>query len=144
MASERAPLVSGLAAAGVRCEVGHVLAAAGVTPFRCRIEMEGLHERRKRSSAGSLVAAGNLIPACNWCNGWIEDHPAEARAVAGDWLVLREGDPEWGELGRRAGADAPRVEVLHCHRCREPFVTFGPEGDGLVAPCGHPPKSPLA
>jgi len=135
MATNRTPLVSNLIAAGVRCEIGHVLAVAGVRPFRCSFAIEGIHERRKRSSAGSLVVAANLIPACNWCNGWIEDNPAEARDLFGDFLVVREGDPEWDALGSRN--EPTPVEVEACHECGEPFVTVGPERGVFVAPCGH-------
>lgn len=99
MAQTRAPAVAELAEAGARCQIAPVLLAGGIRPIRCSGGVEGLHERRKRSSGGSLVTAANLIPACNWCNGWVEDHPTEAHELE---LVVREGDPEWAELGRRA------------------------------------------
>lgn len=68
----------------------------------CAHRIQGLHERRKSSSGGSRENDANLIPACNWGNGWIEDHPAAARAVPGlPTLVVREGDPEWEALSRR-------------------------------------------
>lgn len=61
----------------------------------CRGVIEGLHERRKRSASGSLDNPQNLVPACNACNGWVEDQPIIARLIG---LVVRAGDPEWEEL----------------------------------------------
>ncbi len=71
----------------------------------CTGMAEGLHERRKASAGGSRLSAQNCVPACNPCNGWIEDNPAAAavrRAVDGRSLVVREGHPEWSFLGRRS------------------------------------------
>jgi hypothetical protein len=61
----------------------------------CTQRLEGLHERRKRSAGGSLTNRQNLIPACNRCNQWVEDHPIEAHRIG---LVVRSGDDEWREL----------------------------------------------
>lgn len=61
----------------------------------CRGVVEGLHERRKRSSQGSLTNRQNLIPSCNACNRWVEENPLLARRIG---LVVRPGDPEWEEL----------------------------------------------
>jgi len=85
---------------GRRCEVGPILAAAGIPNPNCTGEIEGLHERRKRSSGGSLINLKNLVPSCNSCNGRIEDEP-EMRILCGAALVLREGDEEWDEVGAR-------------------------------------------
>lgn len=101
MATDRAPRVQRLVEAGVGCLIGPLLDTAGVD-VRCRGIVEGLHERRKRSAGGSLVNPENLIPACNVCNGWIEVEPGDARYLFGSVLVVREGDPEWDRLGRRA------------------------------------------
>lgn len=89
------------------CEVGEILAAAGLD-YGCRGAGArgwpgwGWHERRKASSGGSKTNPVNLVWSCAVCNGAIEDHPAEVRAATGDLLVVREGDPGWAELGRRA------------------------------------------
>ena len=101
MREVRAPAVAELVAAGERCRIGPVLADERLGPV-CRMVVEGLHERRKRSAGGSLTNPDNLIPACNACNGWVEDFPALAREVFGSVLVVREGDVEWESLGRRA------------------------------------------
>lgn len=120
MATERAPLVRALIDAGVRCEVCPRIDAAGYQ-VRCAGAVQGVHERRKRSSGGSLVVAENLIPSCNWGNGWIEDNPGRARET-GTGLVVRSGDEEWDRLGVRS--DPSPVEVLVCPRCGSPYVTL--------------------
>lgn len=128
-------IVGTLVDAGVRCEIGPHLAAAGV-PVHCTGAVGGLHERRKRSSAGSTTITENLIPACNWCNGWIEDNPEAARGLFGTWLVLREGDEAWDSVGRRIGIEVSLiVQLRRCPACAYVFVTAGPDG---TAPCGHP------
>lgn len=62
----------------------------------CTIQAQGVHERRKRSSGGSLSTRENLMAACNRCNDWIEDRPLIARRLG---LAVRAGDPEWSKLG---------------------------------------------
>ena len=37
------------------------------------------HELLKRAQCGSYLDPDNCIWCCNHCNGWIEDHPREAR-----------------------------------------------------------------
>jgi hypothetical protein len=106
MREQRAPEVERLRQTGGTCLIGPLLRGAGID-IGCRGAVEGLHERRKRSAGGSLVNKQNLIPACNRCNGWIEDEPAAARDLFGTALVVREGDPEWLELGRRKDRLAP-------------------------------------
>lgn len=101
MRDVRAPAVRGLVEAGECCRIGPLLSSEGLGP-NCMIVVQGLHERRKRSAGGSLTNPANLIPACNACNGWVEDFPALAREVFGSALVVREGDEEWVSLGRRA------------------------------------------
>jgi hypothetical protein len=100
-AEHRRPLIRALNERGVGCLICPLLVEAGVFTH-CAGVIEGLHERRKRSAGGSLVNPSNLIPCCNWANGWVEDHPAEARDWFGSLLVVREGDPEWEVLGRRS------------------------------------------
>lgn len=65
---------------------------------RCDRRAEGLHHLRKRSSAGAIACEANTWPACNNCNGWVEDNPDAARDLG---LVVREGDPRWPDLGQR-------------------------------------------
>lgn len=100
MRTVRVPTIVEMIEAGRRCEVGPILMDAGLMPF-CTGRIEGLHERRKRSSAGSLVNPENLIPSCNRCNGFVEEAPAAVRDLTGTRLIVREGDPEWPELGSR-------------------------------------------
>lgn len=99
-AEDRRPRIERIVAAGIGCLIGPLLADEGIDGI-CTGRVEGLHERRKRSAGGSLVNGENLIPACNRCNGWVEDNPAEARDVFGTALVVREGDEEWDRLGAR-------------------------------------------
>lgn len=101
MTEERIPAVKAAIEAGRTCEVCPVLAAVDI-PVSCSGRIEGLHERRKSSSGGSRSNPENLIPACNIGNGYVEDQPLIVRSLTGTRLVVREGDPEWLELGDRA------------------------------------------
>lgn len=100
MTEERIPAVKAAIEAGRTCEVCPVLAEADI-PVSCSGRIEGLHERRKSSSGGSRSNPENLIPACNWSNGYVEDQPLITRALTGTQLVVREGDPEWEALSAR-------------------------------------------
>lgn len=100
MVTSRIPLIVELSERRVGCLICPVLQSGGITT-RCAGRIEGLHERRKRSSGGSLVNRNNLIPACNWGNGFIENEPALIRDLFGSELVVREGDVEWSDLGLR-------------------------------------------
>lgn len=102
MSDERIPYIQALVAAGVGCEIGHILAEIGVPNPDCASKIEGLHERRKRSAGGSLVNHANLVGSCNSCNSFVEDYPTMIRELTGDVLVVREGDPEWERLGARS------------------------------------------
>ena len=65
------------------------------------------HERRKSSSGGSRTNPRNVLWSCDPCNGFVEDFPAIARtmkATNGQSVVVREGDAEWHQLGRKAAA----------------------------------------
>lgn len=58
------------------------------------------HHRRKASAGGAYVEE-NGLSLCEGHNGAVEDHPDLARLLYGDWLVVREGDDEWEQLGER-------------------------------------------
>ena len=99
MTNDRVPLIQALVEAGYGCEICPVLEYHGCDDFNhCTGKIDGLHELRKRSAGGSLVNRNNLVPACNYGNGWIEDNPLLAHEFG---LVVREGDPEWERLGKR-------------------------------------------
>lgn len=102
MREERAPMVKRLRAEGARCEIGQMLANVGHERWRlCAGEVQGIHERRKRSAGGSLRKPQNLVPACNLCNGWIEEATGEDRELLLELgLVVVTGDPEYDELGK--------------------------------------------
>lgn len=105
MREERVPYIKSLVEAGVTCEIGPVLADVGIYPG-CTQSIGGLHERRKRSAGGSLTNHQNLIPACNICNGCVEDQAGAVRELTGDILIVREGDSEWDALGIRSDDEA--------------------------------------
>ena len=87
----RIPLLRRLFAERPYCQIG----APGCT----RLSTVG-HERRKRSSGGSIVNPVNVMAVCASCNSWVEDHPVEAHDAG---AVVREGDREWESLA--AGRD---------------------------------------
>lgn len=99
MKDSRVPMIKGLIDDGRKCELGPILYGIGLTG--CTGEIQGIHERRKRSAGGSLTNPANLIPACHWCNGAIEDNAGLVRATTRDLLVVRQGDNEWDGLGAR-------------------------------------------
>jgi len=100
MISERIPRLLRIKNSGVECLICPLLMEEGI-PILCARQIQGLHERRKRSAGGSLVNPMNLIPACNWGNGYIENNPAQIRELFGSILVVREGDAEWEGLSSR-------------------------------------------
>ena len=108
MREERVPMVKRLRAEGTPCLIGQMLADVGHDRFRlCAGEVQGIHERRKRSAGGSLRKPANLVPACNLCNGWIEDAVGEDRELLHELgLVVSAGDPEWDELGKAGDEEA--------------------------------------
>ena len=85
---------------GRRCEVCPILDAAGIAHPRCP-GAQGFHERRKSSAGGSRANPANLLAACNFSNGLVEDECGLVRGLTSTLLIVREGDPEWEELGRR-------------------------------------------
>lgn len=108
MQDDRIPLIKQLVEAGFGCEIGPVLEHYGEADARhCRHRIEGIHELRKRSDGGSLINRDNLVPACNFCNGWVEDHPAKAREFG---LVIRSGDPDYERLGARHDRDGDDLQ----------------------------------
>lgn len=80
-----------------RCEAGLRFRAAGIDSG-CTGRATSWHELRKRSSAGSIVDRENTLPVCPSCNGYIEDHPDEAREAG---LVTRSGDDAWDRTSVR-------------------------------------------
>lgn len=101
------------------CEVCHHIEALGIkTPHHHELFVgpdgvafpacyghpaEGLHHRRKMSDQGARMLRANVLLACNWSNGWIEDNPALVRETPSlRHLCVRKGDPEWESLGRKA------------------------------------------
>lgn len=106
MAEERRPLVESLVEAGVTCEISPVLEELGIS-HRCAGVIGGMHERRKSGAGGSRTNLANLVPACNWCNGFLEDMiDPERSLVEATALVVREGDPEWELLSKRRDREA--------------------------------------
>jgi hypothetical protein len=102
MRTQRVPEVQRLVEEGATCQVCPVLQRLGI-PIRCAGQISGLHERRKSSSGGSRENPANLIPACNFGNGYIEDAVGPHRLLIEESdLVVRQRDPEWESLGRRA------------------------------------------
>ena len=57
-----------------------------------------VHHLRKAGAGGAYVV-DNLVTLCAGHNTWVEDNPNEATMLG---LVVREGDPGWESLGRRA------------------------------------------
>ncbi len=54
-------------------------------------------ERKQRSRGGSITDPANLIAACTLCNGYKEDHPAEAEArglALHSWDDTAGGSPD--------------------------------------------------
>lgn len=78
------------------CAVGPRIRRLVVHYRGCRHRATGLHHLRKRSAGGALCDPDNVLPCCDVCNGWIEDHPREAHRLG---LVVREGDKRWARLG---------------------------------------------
>lgn len=102
MKEDRIPLVKALVEAGVTCEISMVLEELGIE-HRCQRQISGMHERRKSGQGGSRKNRNNLIPACSWCNGYIEDAVGEHRdLIDGSYLVVAiETHPEWDALSKR-------------------------------------------
>lgn len=112
--AQRRELIEALQRAGLwECQIGPVLRRAYIdgsydqggfgiraADVDCLDAPSGIHERRKRSSGGSLTMLANLMPACTWHNQWVEREPELAHRLG---LVVRPGDHEWFMLGRDRG-----------------------------------------
>lgn len=84
------------------CQLGPLWRAASIRLGRpeldrCTGRATCWHERRKRSSTGSILKRENLMASCSSCNGLVEDEADVARDLE---LVCREGDEDWDRLGR--------------------------------------------
>lgn len=99
MKDDRVPLIKALVDAGFSCEISPVLDYHGIADAQnCFGSISGMHELRKRSSGGSLTNRDNLVPACSYCNSWVEDNPTLAHQIG---LVVREGDTDWVRFGAK-------------------------------------------
>lgn len=108
MKEDRIPYIEKLVAAGIGCEICPVLEEFGVQ-VHCAGRIEGMHERRKSGSGGSRMNHDNLIPACNWGNGYLEDCTGDVRIYVEEvGLVVREGHPDWDRFSKRH--DRSRVD----------------------------------
>ena len=58
-----------------KCDVEGNLIALAMGP--CQGEVNA-HELLKRSQGGSILDMDNVIPLCNYHNGWVEDNPERA------------------------------------------------------------------
>ena len=67
-----------------------------LTTVVCTGQAEHWHELVGRAQGGSLVDPRNLVPACDRCNGWVEDHPETAAALG---YKVRAFDAVPGERG---------------------------------------------
>ncbi len=68
------------------CEVGPFISTVNLAYRGCTRRMQGLHHLRKRSAGGAEMDRANVLRSCNTCNGWVEDHPEQARRAN---LVIR-------------------------------------------------------
>lgn len=84
-AKQRARLV---AERGNACEVCPKIRLVVPSWAGCNGVEQGRHHLRKQSQATD-ESDENILLSCNLANGWIEDHPPEARAAG---LVRRHGD----------------------------------------------------
>lgn len=87
------------ASVGKPCEVGPALKRVCDAYDDCTGRAQTLHERRKRSAGGSVLKLANVMPSCFICNDAVENIPMIHFAQAAG-VVVREGDPEWDELGK--------------------------------------------
>lgn len=86
------------------CELGAEFRSAGFDV--CTGRAVCWHEKRKRSSAGSIVDRGNLMASCGPCNDLVEREPAVAHRLG---FVVRAGEPGWDEASVRNDAVSEAV-----------------------------------
>lgn len=72
---------------GARCRIGSDV---------CTGDAENFHELVGRAQGGSIIDRRQLVPCCQRCNSWIEDHPTVA--YANGWKV-RQVDAKPGAGG---------------------------------------------
>lgn len=90
--------VAGMLAVNDRCEVGRKILSVDSSYRGCLGRADGLHHLRKRSAQGALIDPSNTRRCCSPCNLWVEMEPERAHKAG---LVVREGDPDWDQLGAR-------------------------------------------
>lgn len=69
--------------AGIRAKIGNVCQLRPIIGTPCHGGPEDIHghEVLKTSRGGSRVDATNILLACNYHNGWVEDYPDDAEAL---------------------------------------------------------------
>ncbi len=139
MKEDRVPLVLAYIEAGITCEISPVLEDLGIS-HHCAHEIGGLHERRKSGTGGSRVNRANLVPACNWCNGFLEDAVGSDRVLIEDsFLVVREGDSEWEQLSKRRDKEVdPEERDVQCVTCGGLIEFYDSPGGSWWSHLRHP------
>lgn len=82
---------------------GAVIHGEGVAPIylpACGGRLTFGHRRHAGAGGAYVVANGACV--CQNCNDFCADNADDIRAIFGTRLIVRESDPEWTELGRRA------------------------------------------
>lgn len=79
-----------------RLSAGYEHAACRLLTPVCTGRAEAFHELVGRAQTGSIVDPRNLTPACNRCNSWCEDNPADAYVLG---IKVRSHDAAPGERG---------------------------------------------
>lgn len=101
---ERAVRETVFASDGHRCRLrdhsGEVVIDGRVVEIpRCNGGLSFQH--RRKAGAGGAYSIENGATLCIGHNRWVEDEP-DAAVYVDPYLVVREGDPEWHQLGSRA------------------------------------------
>lgn len=77
-----------------------VLTLPDITLPACRGQLTFGH--RRHAGAGGAYVTANGACVCEGCNEHCANNADDMRAIFGTRLIVREGDPEWDELGRKA------------------------------------------